>query len=219
MPPAEPAPAAALQARGLRCLRGGRALFTGLGFELDAGALLHVRGANGSGKSSLLRLLCGLLPCERGELRWRRRRVGAGDSAHDAAYRGELAYLGHGCGLSGELTALENLRFALAVAGAPAAPAECREQLARLGLARHERQPARRLSAGQRRRVALARVLLSRRPLWLLDEPEAGLDAAGLALLDEQLGEHLRRGGLAVVATHRAAAPGERALVLDAATA
>lgn len=210
LPPAELAPA--LEVRGLRCTRAGRRLFDGIDVALDAGELLLLRGANGSGKSSLLRQLCGLLPIERGELRWR----GEAIAVHDERYRAGLAYLGHANALSAELTALENLRAGLALAGVAADEDDCRRELDALGLARHADRESRRLSMGQRRRVALARVLLSRRVLWLLDEPDAGLDAEGLALLDERLAAHRATGGIAVVATHREPRAGERALSLPA---
>jgi len=206
------APTSALEVDGLRCTRAGRRVFDGLEFALGAGEALLLRGANGSGKSSLLRQLCGLLPIEHGLLRWRAQVI----DANDASYRAELAYLGHGNALSAELTALENLRAALALAGVRIDEAACRRELEVLGLARHADREARRLSMGQRRRVALARVLLSQRRLWLLDEPDAGLDAAGLALLDQRLAAHRASGGLAIVATHREPRAGERVLSLSA---
>ena len=191
--------AVGLSVRELECTRGGRKVFAGLGFELKAGEAIEVRGANGSGKSSLLRLLCGLLPPSRGEVRWRDRPVRAGD----AHYAQELSYLGHASGMNADLTALENLQFSLHVAGSARAASACREVLARLGLERRENDSARHLSQGQRQRLVLARVLLSARPLWLLDEPCAGLDADAERLFGEFLRDHLAQGGLAVVTTHR----------------
>ena len=189
-----------LSVRDLACTRAGRLIFSGLTFSAQAGQLVQVRGANGSGKSSLLRLLCGLLPPARGEVQWRGQPI----AAQGADYSRELAYLGHSDGLRGELTLRENLDFSLHIAGSRPDAAAIRTVLARLHLAGRESDPVRLLSQGQRRRLALARVLLSRRPLWLLDEPHAGLDADGERVLDACLAEHVQGGGLAVVATHRA---------------
>jgi heme exporter protein A len=138
-------------------------VFAGLSFSARPGDVVQVRGSNGSGKSSLLRLLCGLLEPARGEVRWRQRPV----SARDAAFAGEVAYLGHACGMAGDLTVLENLRFRAAPGGRACTEVACRETLAQLGLAGREDERVRCLSQGQRRRLALARVLLSGRPLWL----------------------------------------------------
>ena len=191
-------PAGGLAVRGLACARGGRLLFSGLGFEAGPGDVLQVRGANGSGKSSLLAMLCGLLPPRSGQVLWRQRTVAPGDTE----YARDLAFLGHTGGLSSALTVRENLRYALALAGAAAAESECRRLLQALRLARDGDVPVGRLSQGQRRRAALARVVLSGRRLWLLDEPHAGLDAEGSAVLEEQLALHAHRGGVAVVTTH-----------------
>lgn len=189
-----------LSVRELACARAGRLIFSGLSFSAQAGQLVQVRGANGSGKSSLLRLLCGLLPPARGEVHWQGRAI----AAQGADYARHLAYLGHADGLRGELTLRENLDFSLHIAGNRQDAAARRAVLARLQLVGRENDQVRLLSQGQRRRVALARVLLSRRPLWLLDEPHAGLDADGEQVLDACLAEHAQGGGLAVVATHRA---------------
>jgi heme exporter protein A len=200
-----------LQVRALACVRGGRPVFAGLSFDAGAAQLVQLRGANGSGKSSLLRLLCGLARPARGEIRWRRRAAGA-------ACQGDAAYLGHASGLDGELTVAENLHFALQVAGSKPGASERREALQRLGLAGRESVPVRQLSAGQKKRLMLARVWLSERPLWLLDEPEAGLDSAGEQALADCLAAHLARGGVAVVASHRdagAAFAGARQLLLE----
>ena len=174
-------------------------MFDGLSFDVAPGEVVQVRGANGSGKSSLLRLLCGLLPPAAGEVQWRRRRIGT----RGAELAAQIAYMGHAGGMSGDLTVRENLRFALHVAGSASADAACREVLQRLQLAGREDEPLRHLSQGQQRRLSLARVLLSGRALWLLDEPCAGLDAEGEASFDAFLAEHVRRGGMAVVTTHR----------------
>lgn len=171
----------------------------GLSFELGPGQAVELRGANGSGKTSLLRLLAGLAPSSAGEVRWDGQPVRPGDLA--CARR--MAYLGHHNALSADLSAIENLRFSrqLHDAADGATPAQA---LQALGLAALAERPVRQLSQGQRRRLALARVWMSRRPLWLLDEPCAALDRASQGLFDELLGAHLDAGGAAVVATHRA---------------
>jgi len=174
-------------------------VFAGVTFDAAPGDVMHVRGSNGSGKSSLLRLLCGLLQPTRGDVHWRSRRVGA----HDAGFARAVAYMGHAVGMSGELTVLENLRFSLHVAGSESGDAACRDMLQRLQLSDREHEPLRHLSQGQQRRLSLARVLLSQRPLWLLDEPCAGLDAEGEHIFDACLADHIARGGMAVVTTHR----------------
>ncbi|MDM0076205.1 cytochrome c biogenesis heme-transporting ATPase CcmA [Variovorax sp. J2P1-59] len=185
--------------RELACARGGRRVFAGVSFDAAPGDVIQIRGSNGSGKSSLLRLLCGLLQPTGGHVHWRSRRVGT----RDAAFASEVAYMGHAGGMSGELTVFENLRFSLHVAGATSSDAACRDVLRKLRLADRENERMRHLSQGQQRRLSLARVLLSQRPLWLLDEPCAGLDAEGEESFDACLAEHVRSGGMAVVTTHR----------------
>ncbi len=199
-----------LSAHGLRCRRGGRRVFAGLSFELHPGEVLELRGANGSGKTSLLRLLAGLAQPTGGELHWQGRPLRPGD----AGYASDMAYLGHLNGVSADLSALENLRFAQRLAGGM----DPMDALQAWGLAALAGQPARRLSQGQRRRLALARVWMGRRRLWLLDEPCAALDGAGERLFDTRLAEHLQAGGAAIVATHHALTvpAGLRRLDLDA---
>lgn len=182
-----------LNADTLACRRGGRSVFKGLSFELAAGQALELRGANGSGKSSLLRLLAGLVPAAAGAARWSGQPVTAGQAG--------VAYLGHLNGLSPELSALDNLRFAQQLAGSDAtAPGQA---LRAWGLEAVATRPVWRLSQGQQRRAALARMSLAHQRLWLLDEPCAGLDEAGERLFDARLAEHLGGGGLAVIATHQ----------------
>lgn len=179
-------------------LLGRRGAAGAVDFTLAPGHWLHVRGANGSGKTSLLRMLAGLLQPQSGSVQWQGR-----DIRRDfAAYCADMAFLSHGNGLCGELSAAENLRYALAIAGAP--QADTTAALHAWRLADCADTPAARLSQGQGRRLALAAAVLSRKPLWLLDEPDAGLDAASLDLLDQALDAHLAAGGLAVVASHRA---------------
>jgi heme exporter protein A len=188
-----------LSVRDLECTRAGRVVFGGLGLDAAPGDVVQVRGANGSGKSSLLRLLCGLLQPTRGEVHWRDRCV----DPRDAGFASAVAYLGHAGSVSGELTVMENLRFSLYVAGSRSADAQCREVLQRLRLGDRENEQVRHLSQGQQRRLGLARIVLSRRPLWLLDEPCAGLDIEGEECFDSFLADHVRSGGVAVVTTHR----------------
>jgi heme exporter protein A len=188
-----------LEARELECVRGERRLFAGLGFSLEAGELLQVRGPNGSGKTSLLRMLCGLLPPASGEVRWRGAPVK--EMAEDF-YR-EVAYLGHLPALKDELTAEENLRIASGLEGIEIDRGETWAALRRMGLAGRELLPAKVLSAGQRRRVALARLLVCGAALWVLDEPLTALDKSAVALVQSLLAEHLARGGVAVITTHQ----------------
>lgn len=181
-----------LSVHGLSVARGERALFTDLEFALDAGDLLHLRGRNGAGKTTLLETLCGLRRPAAGELR--------------APEPSALHWLGHRNALNPALTPLENLEFWCGLNGVDARavlPA-----LERTGVARLRYRACRTLSAGQKRRTALARLLLSRRVLWLLDEPLDGLDADGLALFATLLAEHLDGGGAALVTSHQPLPPG-----------
>jgi heme exporter protein A len=177
-------------------MRGGRLVFAGVSFALAAGAALIVRGPNGAGKSSLLRLLAGLLEPAAGLLSWN------GGPVRDdpAAHRGRLHLIGHGNAIKSALSVRENLRFAVALAGAPADGIE--RALESLDLAALAGVPSLYLSAGQRRRLALARLLAAPRALWLLDEPDAGLDAASRERLARAVAEHRAGGGIAVIATH-----------------
>jgi heme exporter protein A len=201
-----------LRAEGLALSRGERRLFSNLSFLLEAGGLLRLIGPNGSGKSSLLRSLLGLAPLAAGSL-------SVGTPPRPLRPRALCAVAlaqGHASGTKGELTALENLELSAALDGT-VMPGEAgallllRESLATVGLARQRDIETRRLSQGQRQRLALARFALAlhrpERPLWLMDEPSAALDAEGSALLVHMLGEHLSRGGAAIVATHLPVAP------------
>ena len=184
-----------LSAWDLTIERGGRRLFAGLSFAADQGAALVVTGPNGAGKSSLLRALCGFLPLEAGGFA-----LEGGDAERTV---GEQAhYLGHADGVKGALTAGENLAFAAAMLGGRSSREAQRDALARVGLAHVIDFPARLLSAGQRRRVALARLLIADRPLWLLDEPATALDAAAQAALAAIMQGRLRGGGIIVAAAH-----------------
>ena len=187
-----------LQAANLHCERGGRALFRDLSFEVGAGTLLRIAGANGSGKTSLLRILSGLLSPTQGEVRWK------GEPIHRLReeYSRELVHVGHAAGLKDELTAAENLAFTCALAGIAVSDAEVQGALARLGLV--EKKAVKQLSQGQRRRAALARLALSAQvPLWLLDEPFAALDSVAIGVVEKLIREHAGRGGAVVFTTHQ----------------
>ena len=187
-----------LVARGLLCMRDRRRLFGDLDLALDAGSALLVEGVNGAGKTSLLRLLCGLAEPHAGSVHWR----GEDIRRCRIDYHAELLYLGHQPALKDDLTALENLQFYQSLAGGPAADPDA--ALAAAGLEGLEERTVRRMSAGQRRRVALARLWLeSRHTLWILDEPFTALDVAGIRNLTRRLEEHLGRGGVAVVTSHQ----------------
>lgn len=198
MRPAD-APPPVLSARGLVSRRGGPQGPAPVNFELHAGQLLHVRGANGSGKTSLLRMLAGLLRPRSGSVLWH----GADARRNPSEYFAGMAFLAHGNGLCGELSAAENLRYALHVAGTPQPQARIAATLRDWRLDRCADVPALRLSQGQSRRLALAAVVLGGKPLWLLDEPDAGLDALSLEQLRAALDAHLGAGGAAVLASHR----------------
>src|SRR5688572_11478612 len=189
-----------LEASELEATRGDAVLFSGLGFSLAPGSLLHVTGANGSGKTSLLRALCGLLLPSAGEVRWR------GESVRRLReeYWKCLAYVGHADALKDDLTAEENLAVGCALAGIPASAARSRSALEGFGLGARARLPVRALSQGQRRRAALARLALSETlPLWVLDEPFAALDAAAVDLVRSLAGQHLAGGGMVVITSHQ----------------
>lgn len=188
-----------LQAEGLVCVRGERRLFEGVSFRLLAGQALWLTGSNGAGKSSLLRLLAGLLPAADGGLLADGKPV-----ANDlTAFRNRLHYAGHLDPVKNGFSVMENLAFWSGLFGESAAPGPaCETALAVMGIAHLAAIPARLLSAGQRKRLNLARLVAVRRELWLLDEPMAALDADAIARLEQMIAAHLQAGGLAVIATH-----------------
>jgi heme exporter protein A len=195
---AEPA-GPGLEAEGLACRRGDRTLFSGLSFTVSAGEALHVEGHNGSGKTSLLRMLCGLsLPAE-GEIRWGGRDISRlGDD-----FARDLLYIGHHNGVKAELTGFENLALAGRLRGEATSTEACLDALARMGLAGLQELPAGILSQGQRRRLALSRLILSRVPLWILDEPFTALDRKAVAQMKATIEHHLADGGVLVMVTHQ----------------
>lgn len=195
-----------LVARDLACTRSERVLFRALSVELAAGQGLYVAGDNGVGKTSLLRILCGLLEPSAGEVLWQGRALGKQREALGQA----LLFIGHLSAVKDDLSAEENLCFAASLAGLRVSAQAVREALARLRLTALAGQLARTMSQGQRRRLALARLALAhawpdwRAPLWVLDEPFTALDAGGVEVLRQLMDEHLAGGGLLVVTTHQA---------------
>ena len=191
-----------LEAIDLRCVRGERTLFQDLSFTLKGGELLRIGGPNGSGKTSLLRIACGLLEPDRGDMRW------GGESIRrlKEEFWAQLLYLGHANALKDDLTAAENLAIACTLAGVVADGRRIAAALQRLGLAGRANLPARVLSQGQRRRVALARLALGEgAALWVLDEPFTALDAAAVETVQGLIGGHVSRGGGVLYTTHHEA--------------
>ncbi len=188
-----------LEVTNLDCVRGDRKLFGDINLTLKPGTFLQVQGANGSGKTSLLRILCGLLAPARGEVRWQ----GANIRSLAEDYFSAVTYIGHRSAVKEELTALENHRINNGLAGVGLTKKEALGQLAEMGLAGREHLPARLLSEGQRRRLALSRLLSSSSSLWLLDEVLTSLDRAAVTLITSVIEAHLKSGGMAVVATHQ----------------
>lgn len=187
-----------LEARDLECVRGERRLFAGVSFCLAEGELLYLQGRNGAGKTSLLRMLIGLLPPEAGNIRWR------GHAPQSDEFRAELCYLGHQNAIKEELTPLENLLAAARLADETLCEDDALDALEQVGLAGREDLACKYLSQGQKRRVALARLVKERRPLWVLDEPFVALDSGAVDWLAGIIGCHLQRGGSAVLTTHQA---------------
>src|SRR4051812_11725287 len=199
-----------LEGSDLACERGGRTLFRSLSFALAAGEALRIAGANGRGKTSLLRILCGLLTPNGGEVRWKGERIGE----LREEYSRQLVYVGHAPAVKDDLTATENLAIACRIAGASQPPSEILHALERL-----EVPPGallKKLSQGQRRRAALARLALSRSaPLWLLDEPLAALDVHAARLIEALIGAHVAQGGMVMYTTHQDARIEGKVIDLD----
>ncbi len=188
-----------LEAADLECERGGRELFRHLSFAVRGGERLRIAGANGSGKTSLLRILCGLLSPNSGEVRWKGSAIGA----LREEYSKQLVYLGHAPAVKDDLTPSENLSIACTLAGLPVSSSRVHDALSHFGLSAVD-FPVKKLSQGQRRRAALARLVLSESlPLWLLDEPFAALDASATRVVEELIDSHVARGGAVVFTTHQ----------------
>ncbi|MGH8612460.1 MAG: cytochrome c biogenesis heme-transporting ATPase CcmA [Gammaproteobacteria bacterium] len=187
-----------LRAHDLACTRGGRRLFSKLNFIVKAGSALIVEGRNGSGKTSLLRIVCGLLRADHGEVRWRGELI---HKVREEHYK-DLAYIGHLNGLKAELTPLENLRITQTLAATtPRTSPE--KALAHMELEPYSLLPCRDLSLGQRRRAALARLLMSRANLWILDEPLAGIDRLGVERVEGLFCDHVDAGGSLILTSHQ----------------
>ncbi|MCX8085582.1 MAG: cytochrome c biogenesis heme-transporting ATPase CcmA [Rhodocyclaceae bacterium] len=188
-----------LTARHLACVRGERRLFSGLDFAVGAGQWLHVQGENGAGKTSLLRILAGLAPPAAGEILWHGEPIGRlGED-----YRRELLFLGHHSAVKEELTPLENLLFAARLDECALSEAAALKALARFGLKGREALPVRFLSAGQKRRVLLARLAVRQARLWILDEPFTALDVKAVDMLSALIVEHVEGGGIAILTSHQ----------------
>lgn len=188
-----------LEVADLECRRGDRLLFSGLDFCVTEGTLLHVRGRNGSGKTTLLRSLCGLFTPDAGEIRW----SGAAIRSLREDYRRELLYFGHLNGIKGDLTGVENLRVSATLDEDQVSDDAIWGALGRIGLAGFEDLPTRMLSQGQKKRVALARLIVSGAALWVLDEPFTALDLDAVDLLQGLIARHVADGGLVVLTTHQ----------------
>ena len=189
---------ALLEGREINCWRGDRHILRDVSFGVRAGEFLKITGPNGVGKTTLLRIVCGLLPAENGTVEWRGKVV---RSSNDDFHL-EMAYLGHLNSLKADLTARENLHFRAGLRQSLTA-AEVDAALDRVGILSRGDLPARSLSAGQKRRLALARLLLADATLWVLDEPVTNLDTAGVGLVEDLVREHVARGGLAMAAAHQ----------------
>jgi heme exporter protein A len=190
-----------LEAVELQCERGHRRLFDRLSFRVDVRQCLHIAGDNGAGKTSLLRILCGLLSPSSGEVRWHGRPIGRVRDEYGA----DLIYVGHLNGVKDDLTAAENLRVWAAMAALGAGAGDVAQALRVLAIERFAQWPAGQLSQGQKRRIGLARLALARQArIWILDEPFNALDPRGVAILNQLIERHVNGGGAVVLTTHQA---------------
>jgi heme exporter protein A len=183
----------------LGCTKGGRQLFKDVNFELTAGQWLYVSGVNGVGKTSLLRMVCGLATVDAGEILWNQVPI----QSQSEAYRQDLCYLGHLNALQESMTVDENLVFTSALGGLAPTETQRKEVLVRFGIGGRSQQLVRHLSQGQKRRVALSRLSLSQARLWVLDEPYVAMDEAGVQMLADLIAMHISKGGLAVLTSHQ----------------
>ena len=188
-----------LEVLNLACSRGEHCLFTDLSFALRSGELMQVQGTNGKGKTTLLRTLCGYLQPDAGEIRW----CGKNVRKDSEQFFAEIFYLGHHNAIKDELTALENLCISAGLAGYQIDQQTALDALRRMGLRGREYLPVKVLSQGQRRRVALARLLVEEARLWILDEPLTALDVGAVELMQELIGEQLSKGGAVIFTTHQ----------------
>lgn len=193
-------PLSTLRFDSLGCSKGGRKLFQNIHCTLEAGRWLHVVGVNGIGKTSLLRMLCGLAPIESGAILWNDVPI----QKQRADFQRDLCYLGHLNGLQESMTVRENLAFTAALGGFSTDEGSIRSILARFGVPGRGEHLVRHLSQGQKRRVALCRLALSQAPLWVLDEPFVAMDDTGIQMLTGLIAEHLANGGLTVLTSHQA---------------
>ena len=188
-----------LQVRQLSCIRGDRRLFSNLSFDLEPGQVLYLKGRNGSGKTTLQRSICGLFHPDAGDILWNNQPI----TDLGEEFFQDLLYIGHAPGIKLDLTAVENLGFQCRLKSLDIAEAHIWDALNKLGLAGFEDLPARVLSAGQKRRIALARLFLDQSKLWVLDEPFTALDVAAVELLLELITQHLGLGGMVILTTHQ----------------
>lgn len=199
-----------IEASHLTCVRGSRRLFHALSFSLQPGELLHVQGPNGSGKTSLFRILAGLAVPHAGKVLWQGRPIA--DQREE--YASGMLYLGHQPAVKDALGVMENLQVSCRLGGIEATLASLKQALDAVGLSACARLPARVLSQGQRRRLALARLWLGERPLWLLDEPYTALDAKATQMLEQRIMQHQSAGGMVILTSHQAPGLPMRALEL-----
>lgn len=183
-----------LQGTDLSCIRDDRVLFEGLAFELGSGQVLLLEGKNGSGKTSLLRILCGFREPDLGQVFW------CGDAINDSQYYADMAYIGHLDGVKKELTVFENLKIALALGRS--GQYSIQQALTKVHLAGYDDVLVQALSAGQKRRLSLARLLITQNVVWILDEPFTSLDKQGIALIETLMTEHCSNGGMIVLTSH-----------------
>ncbi len=189
-----------LQVTNLSAVRDGRLLFDNLSFELQPGDLVQIEGRNGTGKTTLLRIVTGLADADSGEIVWQNNKI----QSYREEFHRDLLYLGHHSGVKRELTAYENLRFYLQMhQQTEISPAALFDALLQVGLAGREDVPVRQLSAGQQRRVALARLWLSKQKLWILDEPLTAIDKHGVKVLERLFLQHVQHGGMVLLTTHQ----------------
>ena len=187
-----------LEAHDLKCVKGSTELFSNVHLELQSGEALVVEGSNGSGKTSLLRILCGFNYPADGEITWN----GESVEGHES-YQQQISYIGHASGVKLDLTVIENLVFAQRLVGSDRTEAEIKEIIRAVGLFKQRNILTRKLSAGQKRRVALARLQLEERQLWILDEPLTALDRDFVTEFEMVLKNHLEQKGMLIVTTHR----------------